>query len=52
MRLLENWREGVLKNRPQAKIDPYSATPMAPSRQPGGDLAKAALNAGLVDKLG
>ena len=49
--LLENWREGVLKNRPQAKIDPYLRDTNGAVAAAGGDLAKAALNAGLVDKL-
>jgi protease IV len=49
--LLENWREGVLKNRPKAKIDAYLRDPNAAISAAGGDLAKAALNAGLVDKL-
>jgi len=49
--LLENWRDGVLKNRPKAKIDPYLRDTNGAVAAAGGDLAKAALNAGLVDKL-
>ena len=49
--LLETWREGVAKNRPKAKIDPYIRDTAGAVQAAGGDLAKAALNASLVDKL-
>ncbi|NUS99687.1 MAG: signal peptide peptidase SppA [Sphingomonas sp.] len=49
--LLESWRESVAKGRPKAKIDPYMQNVNAAVAAAGGDLAKAALNAGLVDKI-
>jgi protease-4 len=50
--LLESWREQVLKNRPQAKIDPYVMNPVGALDAAGGDLGKAAIGFGLVDKVG
>ena len=49
--LLEAWRESVAKARPQAKVDGYMQNLPAAVQAAGGDMAKAALNAGLVDKL-
>ena len=49
--LLETWRESVLKARPKAKLDPYMRDTAGAVQAAGGDMAKAALNAGLVDKL-
>lgn len=48
----QNWRDETAKARPKAKLAAYVTDPVATSRAAGGDLAKAALNAGLVDKLG
>lgn len=48
----QNWRDEVGRARPKAKLAAYVADPVAVSRAAGGDLAKAALSAGLVDKLG
>ena len=49
--LLESWRESVAKGRPKAQIQPYMQNVNAAVAAAGGDLAKAALNAGLVDKI-
>ena len=49
--LLESWRESVLKARPNAKVDAYMRNMPAAVQAAGGDMAKAALNAGLVDKI-
>lgn len=48
----ENWREEVGRARPQAKLASYVGNPVGAVRASGGDLARAALAAGLVDKLG
>ena len=51
--LLESWREDVLKARPAAKRRRLYARPAAaPWMRPAATSAKAALAAGLVDKLG
>ena len=49
--LLESWREGVLKARPRAKVDAYMQNMPAVVQAAGGDMAKAAVSAGLVDKV-
>lgn len=49
--LLESWRESVLKARPNAKVDAYMRDMAGAVQAAGGDMAKAALNAGLVDKI-
>jgi protease IV len=49
--LLETWRESVLKARPAAKIDAYVRNMPAAIQGAGGDMARAAVNAGLVDKV-
>ena len=50
--LLESWRESVIKARPTAKVDAYMRNMPGAVQAAGGDLAKAALAAGLADKLG
>jgi protease-4 len=50
--LLESWREEVLKNRPQAKVDAYMMNPVGALDAAGGDLGKAAIGFGLVDHVG
>jgi len=50
--LLETWRESVLKNRPKAKIDAYMRNPVGALQAAQGDLSKAAIGFGLVDKIG
>ena len=47
-----DWQANVAKARPQAKIAEVTADPVGWYKAAGGDGAKAALNAGLVDKLG
>ncbi|MCA1653080.1 MAG: signal peptide peptidase SppA [Sphingomicrobium sp.] len=49
--LLQDWREDVLRARPQAKVDAYLKDEPGAVAAAGGDLAVAARNAGLVDKL-
>ncbi|MBY8822484.1 signal peptide peptidase SppA [Sphingomonas colocasiae] len=50
--LWQNWQDAVVKARPKAQLAGFIASPDAQIRAAGGDLAKAALQAGLVDKLG
>ncbi len=50
--LLESWREAVLRNRPKAKVDQYLANPVGALQAAGGDLGKAAVGFGLVDRIG
>jgi len=49
--LLESWREAVLRNRPKARIDAYMRDPLAALDSAGGDLARAAVTHGLVDRI-
>jgi protease IV len=49
--LLETWRESVLRARPKAKIDAFMRDMPGAVDAAGGDMAKAALAAGLVDRL-
>jgi protease IV len=49
--LLETWRESVLKNRPKARVDAYMRDPIGALTAAGGDLGKAALGFGLVDRI-
>lgn len=49
--LLETWREEVLKHRPKAKIDDYMRNPAGALAAADGDLTKAAVGFGLVDKV-
>jgi protease IV len=44
------WQGDIAKARPKAKFAAYVADPVTATA--GGDLAKSALNAGIVDKLG
>jgi protease IV len=48
--LWQGWQADVLKARPNAKLAAYISDPVTATG--GGDLAKAALAAGVVDKLG
>jgi protease-4 len=50
--LLESWRESVVRARPKAKVDPYLRDMAGAVDAAGGDMGRAALAAGLVDKLG
>ena len=49
--LLGTWQASVARNRPKAKVQPYMANPVGAVEAAGGDMARAALAAGLVDKL-
>lgn len=49
--LWQNWQDDVRKARPRARIAAYAGDPAAAARAANGDIAKAALAAGLVDKL-
>lgn len=50
--LWKNWQASVLKARPKARLAAYVANPEAFIRGADGSIARAALTAGLVDKLG
>ncbi len=50
--LWDSWKADVLKARPKANIDLASQKPVEWLKASGGDGAKAALAAGLVDKIG
>lgn len=50
--LWEEWQANVAKARPAAEIDLVTGDPVAWIRSANGDLATAALNADLVDKIG
>ncbi|MEO6359856.1 MAG: signal peptide peptidase SppA [Sphingomicrobium sp.] len=50
--LLETWRESVVRARPKAKVDIFLKNLPAAVQASGGDFARAALAAGLVDKIG
>lgn len=50
--LWSNWRQEVGRARPRAQLATYLASPQQVIAAAGGDLANAALRAGLVDRLG
>lgn len=50
--LWDNWKAAVAKARPKARIDLVTRDPAGWLAASGGDAAKAALTAGLVDKIG
>ena len=50
--LWTKWQADVAKARPKARLAEFVANPVAPVLAANGDLAKASLDAGLVDKLG
>lgn len=50
--LWQNWRDDVARARPKAKIAAYAADPVGSVQATAGDMAKAAQNAALVDKVG
>jgi len=50
--LLSQWREAIEKARPRAKIADFLTKPDQMMAAAGGDIAKANLAAGIVDKLG
>ncbi|PTQ10933.1 signal peptide peptidase SppA [Sphingomonas oleivorans] len=50
--LWASWRQGVATARPQARLAAYVADPAAAITAAKGDIAGAALAAGLVDRIG
>lgn len=50
--LWRSWLDGVQRARPRARIAQFAANPVGVVEASGGDLAQAAVRAGLVDKLG
>ncbi|TFI58793.1 signal peptide peptidase SppA [Sphingomonas parva] len=48
----ESWQQNVRQARPKAQIAAYAGQAAAQIQAAGGDMAKAALAAGLVDKVG
>jgi len=50
--LWDEWRAGVKAGRPKAQIDRFASDPAGSIAAADGDLAKAAMAQGLVDKLG
>ncbi|SNT17319.1 protease-4 [Sphingomonas laterariae] len=50
--LWATWQADVLRARPRARLASYLAQPEQAIATAGGDIAKAALDAGLVDKIG
>ena len=50
--IFEQWQQGVKQARPKAQLAQFLTTPDQPVIAAGGDIAKANLAAGLVDKLG
>ncbi|MEA3081435.1 MAG: protease [Sphingomonadales bacterium] len=49
---LETWKQQVKQARPKANIDLFLTNMNGAIAAAGGDMAKAALNAGLVDRIG
>lgn len=50
--LWEQWQDEVRAARPKAQVAAYAATPAERIATSGGDMARAALAAGLVDRIG
>lgn len=50
--LFDQWREAVVRARPKAQIVPWLTRPAQVVQATGGDVARANLSTGLVDKLG
>jgi protease-4 len=49
---LESWKQEIRQARPKANIDLFLTNMNGAVAAAGGDMAKAALNAGLVDRIG
>jgi protease IV len=49
---LESWRQGIRQARPKANVELLLQNMNGAVAAAGGDMAKAALNAGLVDRIG
>jgi protease-4 len=50
--VLETWRQSVKQARPKANVDLFLKDMNGAVAAAGGDMAKAALNAGLIDRIG
>lgn len=50
--LIEQWRQGVGRMRPKAQVGPYLNQPQTAVLAANGDIARANLATGLVDRLG
>jgi protease-4 len=50
--VLESWRDSIKLARPKANVDAFLRDLPGAVQQAGGDMAKASLAAGLVDKIG
>jgi protease-4 len=50
--LFQQWRDGVARARPKARLDAFLTRPDQVIVAAGGDIARANLRAGIVDKLG
>lgn len=50
--LWETWLDEVRRARPKARLDAYVAAPVEAVAAAGGDMARAALDAGLIDRIG
>jgi protease-4 len=50
--LWESWQQGVRSARPKAQVAAYVADPSGRIAAAGGDMARAALAMGLVDRIG
>lgn len=50
--LWQSWQDNVARARPKARIAAYSSDPKGFISSTGGNVAQAAITAGLVDKLG
>ena len=50
--VLETWRQSVKSARPKADVDLFLRDMPGAVQQAGGDMAQAALRAGLVDRIG
>lgn len=50
--ILEDWRQDIHRHRPKADVDAFLKDMPGAVDAAGGDMAQAALKAGLVDKLG
>ena len=50
--LFDQWRESVQRARPKAQLAPWLTQPAQLVQAAGGDIARANLSSGLVDKLG
>jgi protease-4 len=50
--LLETWRQSIHQARPKANVDLFLKDLPGAVNAAGGDMARAALNAGLVDRIG